>query len=352
MQPYLKPEVEARDSQVFALACSAYEGVGLHRNEKKDQIAQTAGVILGAELDGKEGVVSAPRDRVVCLSLLTCKIAQLGSASPELLESILGSWIHILLFRRPLFCILDSLFREGKGLGRTEVFTISPQGRNELFLLGILGGLGQADLRAEYHPDLCALDASPFGGAIVSTRVGASAASELWRHAEQRGYYTRLSPAATSVLAELGLDHAGSDMFGAPEVSPLASHTPPKRPWSLSRPIQEGYLYDCVELFRGSGNWSLAHEQQGLTIHAGLDSCAGRGLRADITSPSVARELIGMAARRIIRERHAGVPCVSFGSLRRPRVRSRLYPSGFNPTEAFTAKHNSIARITACILTV
>ena len=186
----------------------------------------------------------------------------------------------------------------------------------------------------------------------MSTRVGASAASELWRHAEQRGYYTRLSPAATSVLAELGLDHAGSDMFGAPEVSPLASHTPPKRPWSLSRPIQEGYLYDCIELFRGSGNWSLAHEQQGLTIHAGLDSCAGRGLRADITSPSVARELIGMAARRIIGEWHAGVPCVSFGSLRRPRVRSRLYPSGFNPTEAFTAKHNSIARITACILTV
>ena len=87
--------------------------------------------------------------------------------------------------------------------------------------------------------------------------------------------------------------------LGAPEISPLASHTPPKRPWSLLRPIQEGYLYDCIELFRGSGNWSLAHEQQGLTIHAGLDSCAGRGLRADITSPSVARELIGMAARRI-----------------------------------------------------
>ena len=51
----LKPEVEARDSQVFALACSAYEGVGLRRNEKKDQIAQTAGVILGVELIGRRG---------------------------------------------------------------------------------------------------------------------------------------------------------------------------------------------------------------------------------------------------------------------------------------------------------
>lgn len=36
-------------------------------------------------------------------------------------------------------------------------------------------------------------------------------------------------------------------------------------------PVKEGYLYDCIELFRGEGNWSLAHESHKLTVHQGLD---------------------------------------------------------------------------------
>ena len=134
----LSSAARARDAEVFCLAAAAYSEVGLHRNAKKDKIRQTRGVILGAELDGVVGTVSAPRDRVLCLSVISSHIARLGMTTPELLDALLGCWIHVLLFRRPLFSIIDGLFREGKGLPRCKAFPLSPNSRNELLLLSAL----------------------------------------------------------------------------------------------------------------------------------------------------------------------------------------------------------------------
>ena len=71
-----------------------------------------------------------------------------------------------------------------------------------------------------------------------------------------------------------------------------------------------------------------------------------------MSDPWVARELLALALRRVVREWHAGMPCVSFGTLRRPRVRSRACPADFNPRDPFTAHHNLLARRTAFVLTV
>ena len=49
---------------------------------------------------------------------------------------------------------------------------------------------------------------------------------------------------------------------------------------------------------------------------------------------------------------HAGVPCLTYGTLRRPQLRSKQHPAGFNPDEPVTALHNQLARRTAFILTI
>ena len=46
------------------------------------------------------------------------------------------------------------------------------------------------------------------------------------------------------------------------------------------------------------------------------------------------------------------MPCVSFGTLRRPRVRSRRIPYGFNPKDPFTQLHNMLARRPAFVLCI
>ena len=43
--------------------------------------------------------------------------------------------------------------------------------------------------------------------------------SELWRHSEQRGYYTRLLNPAASILSEMGLEYLDDDL---PEATCLA----------------------------------------------------------------------------------------------------------------------------------
>lgn len=116
--------------------------------------------------------------------------------------------------------------------------------------------------------------------------------------------------------------------------------------------LNEGILFDCIELFRGSGNWSSAHSQLGLKVHIGVEN-SGRVLRvSDMSDPCTFHELVSLALRKRVLDWHGGMPCLSFGTLRRPQVRSKTHPAGFNPKDPFTAYHNMLARRACFILTI
>ena len=197
---------------------------------------------------------------------------------------------------------MDALFHEGRGLPSNKVFPLSRQARNELQVLGILGPLAQTDLRVSYSTNLFTTDASPDGGAVCVAPVGASVAQELWRHAEQKGFHTRLQSPVSAYLEEKGLRSEAAEQFydhhGIPETTEFSDLVPSS--------LHEGVLFDCVEIFRGTGAWSEAHQQMGLRVHDGI-GCNGKRLRvADLTSDQTARELISLAARRV-------APCPSYG---------------------------------------
>lgn len=71
-----------------------------------------------------------------------------------------------------------------------------------------------------------------------------------------------------------------------------------------------------------------------------------------MSNDAVVSELVSLALRRVISDWHAGVPCLSFGVLRRPQVRSMSCPAGFDPSDPFTQLHNQLARRTAFIMTI
>eukprot|EP00439_Symbiodinium_sp_Y106_P082822 s163_g22.t1 len=97
-----------RDTQIFDNAGDAYRFVGLVRNDDKKRRSLTQGVLLGAELDGRKGLVEPPRERTLSLALLSTLLAKRGCATAELLERVVGCWVHVLMFRRPLFVIACS----------------------------------------------------------------------------------------------------------------------------------------------------------------------------------------------------------------------------------------------------
>lgn len=144
-----------RDTVVFQRASQAYKAVKLIQHEHKQQRNQVSGVILGADFDGLEGIVMAPRSRLSILILITCEIARRGTCTPRLLATILGCWIHALLFRRVLFAVLHEVFQQGRGLPQDKLFRLSPQAINELLLISALGPCAQTNLRVGYSRHVC-----------------------------------------------------------------------------------------------------------------------------------------------------------------------------------------------------
>lgn len=335
-----------RDSEVFAASERAYKQVGLVQHEKKRKRNMVQGTILGADFDGLKGRVMAPRDRIMILSVISGWIARNGTCTPHVLSMVLGCWIHVLLFRRSLFAVVDALFKEGKQCSKHTVFCLSRQARNELLLLSVLGSVSHSDLRCKYHDKVYCTDASPWGGAVVAAPVTSHATRELWRHCEQKGYYTKLQSPASAYLSECGLP---SEFVESLSPEPLeCSHGDIFEP--VPPPLAEGILFDCLELFRGTGAWSKFHEEAGLCLHDGFD-IDGRRLRiGDLLNDGTFREICSLAIRGVVREWHCGLPCLSFGTLRRPQVRSIEHPFGFDCHDPFTAMHNKLAIRAAMIL--
>ena len=340
-----KLKTPLRDTEVFSRAEDAYRTVGLVQHPKKKQREVTEGIFLGAEIDGVEGIVSSPRHRVGALMLCTVLVAKKGHTTPRLLSSLLGCWINVLMFRRPLFAILSHVFSAGVECKQDEVFKLDQQSRNELLALALLGPVCSTDLRVDVAPCVYSTDASPDGGGICVASEEPQVVGELWRHCEQRGYYTQLLNPAATLLAELDLEHLDE---------PLPEHDP--RPLDqvvrVPSPLAEGYLYDCIELFRGEGNWSLCHERAGLRVHPGMDIRGSKVLFLDLNDDSVFHQLVSLALRRIIRDWHAGPPCKTFGTLRRPRIRPKHFPAGFNLSDALTLEHNKLALRTAFLMSI
>ena len=187
-------------------------------------------------------------------------------------------------------------------------------------------------------------------GPSFEQKVSKSSTEELWRHTEQRGFYTRLLNPAGQILHEKGIQTAEDFEKHECQFKPEVMLEAP--PLGIPSSLQEGILFDCVEIFKGSGGWSQAHAAVGLRVHEGFDIC-NRTLRVnDFADKATCHELVALALRRVVRCWHAGVPCLTYGTLRRPALRSKEHPAGFDPHEPLTAYHNMLAIRTAFILTI
>ena len=263
------------------------------------------GVFLGAEIDGDKGLVSAPRDKIPFFMLCTMIVARKGSCSHKLLSSLLGCSVHVLMFRRP----------------QNQVFQLSRETRNKLCALALLGPVCCSDSRVDVALVVFCIDASPAGGGICLAEESKTAISELWRHSGQRGYYTQLLNPSAALLAELGLEHLDDDL---PDTTNLVRDSSIRVP----APLHDGILCDCLELFCGEGNWSNAHATEGFRVHEGVDVRGPYLAFQDMLDDHVFHQPVSLAARGVVRDWHAGPPCYTYtyGTLRRPRIRSRTHP--------------------------
>lgn len=245
---------------------------------------------------------------------------------------------------------MDHVFREGLHEPPDRTFRLSAMALHELMMLAVLGPLLQVNMRAEVCPSIYMLDASPSGGGICHATLGETACEELWRHSEQRGYYTALQQGAGSVLRELGLEHA--EVFGVDDAGIAQPPDPAAVSFDRPAPDLQSYDFDCIELFSGYGNWSQAHADAGLRVHPGFERSTKTVAYGDLMDDDTFRDLAFVADSGKVKEWHAGPPCWSYGTLRRPRLRSKGCPAGFDMTEPTTYERTILAVRTAFLLTL
>ena len=80
-----------------------------------------------------------------------------------------------------------------------------------------------------------------------------------------------------------------------------------------------------------TGNWSECMIVGDLRVHDGFDTRFSAA--HDFCSTELFRLLASLVLRKVVRIWHFGLPCVSWGTLRRPRVGSKYRPFGFSPTD-------------------
>ena len=327
----LKPPAPLRrDVQLFARAARKYAEVGLLTSPKKEVRNAYSATVLGGEIDGIRGDIAAPRLKTVALCALTLQLVFLGYCTKNILETILGSWIFVTMFRRPTMCLLGQLFHELRYRSDHEIFSLSMEARQELLLLVVFAPFMFSDLRASPSSKIYATDASPFAAGICSAKISAEATLEIQRHADHRGFYTHLRPELSSYLDTL-----------APE-EPVSSG--PAVPASL----KEGILYDVCEVYRGEGNLSAAFAEAGFVVHPGFDLADGPS--GDVLQSDTMLHIIGLVCRRVVAYFHVAPVCTTFGTMRRPRLRSKRIPWGFDHACPVTVEGNRLAIRAAFIL--
>ncbi|CAE7429857.1 CALS7 [Symbiodinium sp. CCMP2592] len=186
---------------------SAYARVALLRHEKKAFALESSVFFWGADVLGDVGVVRPAWTRLIPLVGLTAAVLELPVVTVSLLETLAGSWVAVLSFRRRCLCLLEQIYLLQRGLRSCDIVRSTAALRAELFRLCVLAPFFRTDLRAQTSGLVVATDASDLLGACVVTSASKALVRELLRHVPVKGLWSKLlSPSAALLRQHCQLD--------------------------------------------------------------------------------------------------------------------------------------------------
>ena len=214
----------ARSPAIMRDIRKAYSEASLPRHPDKGFELEPKADFWGVTLDGIRGTVTPSGSRAAPLASLTLKVVNLGVATIGLLQALAGGWVSIMLLSRRTLSILDRVYAVQEGRDQRDIVRLSPSLAEELLLCVVLAPLMQSDLRLAHDDQVQATDASNWGEAGVSARLGVKAVKELCRHNCSKGAWTRLLPRSLAWLRERHLCPIDEELPGEQNVykaSPL-----------------------------------------------------------------------------------------------------------------------------------
>ena len=179
-----------RAQQLFNAGRAAYASIGIDDVAEKRQQGQLDAVAWGCELQGRRGRAGSRRAKRAALAALTLDLVTIGCTTVKLLQSIVGLWSDVLLYRREAYAVFDAIYRfleRFKDDSPRTVRVLPGVVRNDLLGVVCLAPLLNYPLRSAVAPVLHVSDASLDGAAAVEADIPPAAARELWRHRVRAG---------------------------------------------------------------------------------------------------------------------------------------------------------------------
>ena len=304
-------------------ALEVYKKHGVIGSPEKDVANALLFTVAGAQVDStrralRQGLVTAasPAEKRCALSWATLSAAALPVTSRGLLERLVGSWVHCMMYRRPTVSCFSKIYKvihseEAQAFDQDEIFRLPRAAADELVVASILSPLMASNLAAKLQPRLFASDASLAKGAIVSTPLSESEAELLWRTAERKGGYSKLDPAPRAILRGLGDPELEEDVLAG--LSPGPSRNPLLQ-------------FDFVEICSGSSRISHFCVQAGLAVCPPLDLELSR--QYDLLSADVILWIVEMLREGRLLSAFVSPPCTTFSPAAHPALRTYQDPWG------------------------
>ena len=328
------PDADTRSAQAYRTAQKAYGAVPLLGSPEKDVFAAKEGKVIGAFINGSDratalGVctVAAPAAKRLALSALTLELCSLPYTTVSLHRRILGAWVSVLLFRRPMMSLLNESFRLASLHDDKPDAALIPFPREvvcELVLVSVLMPLAVTDISVPFDDKLFASDASENRGAICSVEADPEVTKILSRACKTKGAYTRLQSPWARFMQKLGL----SDESVEEEAF-----------IGVDRPL--AFAFEFIEIFAGSSRVTLALERLGVICGPPID--LSRSEEYNMKEVFVLEWLFHLIERGSLRAFLLEPPCTTFSIMRRPALRDRICPFGFDPSDPQTHDGNVLA---------
>ena len=141
-----------------------YEGLGVPYSKEKGEIRVTSTDKLGAHVDGSEGTLGISQGRAVELISLGLHLCGAKRVPTKWVQIFLGKFVHVMQFRRPLFCLVEKLWSR---VTKFSAGPLRPEEVEEVLLLLVMLPLCVCDLRAKVAAQVTASDASEAGGGLT-----------------------------------------------------------------------------------------------------------------------------------------------------------------------------------------
>ena len=306
-----------------------YKEVGLGVSVKKAQRSTTHGYALGSELLGDCPMVGAERGRRWALAMVALRMAGSGKTNAKLLQKVLSSFLHVLLYRRPLLSILERSWRTASLLERRADDTVAalPSAvRNELALLACLAPVMVTQLDSEVAPMIWATDASPSGLGSVEADMPSVIVEELWRHRDRRGHHSWLCGTLCEYMYARGTNQEVSELQEL-----IAEEGPTEVQPRIERVLAESF--DFLDVFCGAeAPLSAACGRTGLRVGPRIDLVFDP--LWDLTGQKVCEWILWLIQRRRVWGVHFAPPSGTFSPACRPPRRSSSAPWGLAGDDA------------------